>query len=42
MISVGIDFAISIGDEPLEEWRGWYRERYESILDSALSKGRMW
>lgn len=23
-----------IGDEPLEEWRGWYRERYESILDS--------
>ena len=20
-----------IGDEPLEEWRGWYRERYESL-----------
>ena len=30
-----------IGDEPLEEWRGWYRERYESILDS-LYKGQMW
>ena len=23
-----------VGDEPLEEWRSWYKERYESILDS--------
>ena len=27
-------FPYRVGDEPIEEWRSLYKERYESILDS--------
>ena len=34
MIFCELILPYRVGDEPLEEWRSWYKERYESILDS--------